>query len=188
MAIDPTQVTTVQVSELPPNPISSTDNFAHEVGDILSRATIAELVAFIRGESSANPYEIKYIRIPNSQYVIDNFNMTVGATQGLGLSAGLWSGWAVCNGNNGTDNLDGQVLMGYGATHLTVGQFLGASTHTLTASELPPLPKLPNYRVDSDRGENPSVFSIDEFVSFGGGQPHNNIQPSMVVLIIMKLP
>lgn len=197
MAINPLLINTVQTKDLPPNPISLTDNFAHEVGDVLSRATIQELVDFVRAQSVSYPYEIKYIRAPNMAYITDNFDMTIGATQGIGKAGGLWNGWAICNGNNGTDNFDGQVLIGYGERYSTVGQFVGAEKHTLTINEIP----AHSHTVNSikkynalfgangfyDRSEGASSANITTETE-GGGEAHNIMQPSMVILIIMKLP
>lgn len=198
MAINPVLINTVQVKDLPPNPISLTDNIVHEVGDDLSRATIEELVNFVRSQSVSYPYEIKFIRAPNSGYITDNFDMTIGATQGIGKIGGQWEGWAICNGNNGTDNLDGQVLIGWGANYATVGQFLGEEEHTLTIPEMPNHGHTVDIAYDgggaidmqsyvnssgSDEKFLPNATSLT-----GGGQAHNNMQPSMVILIIMKLP
>lgn len=44
--IDPLEVTTVRVGQLPSAPLSLTDNIPHEVGDDLKRATIQDLVDF----------------------------------------------------------------------------------------------------------------------------------------------
>lgn len=208
---------TKQLNELPPLAISGTDNFAHEVGSILGRATIDELVAYLRSTLSAVQYEIKYIRAPNNDYITANFDMTVGANQGLGLTGGLWSGWAICNGNNGTDNLDGRALIGYGAIYNTVGQMVGFADATLVAHS--------HYMVHNNsntdgnarslydgtdanrfnyalsaRGVNLDADAYDyELASFpgtanagktssnGSDGTNKNIPPSMVILAIMKL-
>jgi hypothetical protein len=41
------------------------------------------------------------------QYLQDNFEVD-------GLGKVLRRGWAICNGNNGTDNLTGRVGIGFG--------------------------------------------------------------------------
>lgn len=197
MAIDPSQITTVQVSELPPNDITNESLLAHQVGDILSKATVQQLVAFLQSQSISFQYEIKYIRPPGngSSYINENFDMTPGPNQGLGKVGGLWEGWQICNGNNGTDNLDGQVLMGYGANHSVIGQFLGSKdavlvshTHTTT----------PNTNINFGSGSTirnrasavvegtglPIDVSISTVGESGTGK---NIQPSMVILAIMKI-
>jgi microcystin-dependent protein len=217
MAINPEEITTVQVNELPPAPFSDSSMLAHAVGDILSRGTIAELVTFIQSKLLARPYELKVLVVDNS-YINDNFDMTVGATQGIGKVGGLWETWAICNGNNGTENLDGQTLIGFGANYPTLKTFLGSATHTLTTAQMPahfhhtPGSVFKSFvsaagdktgNVSSatgyDSGSNTelAIGNLSTNYNSGGaaleqtvgsGQAHNNMQPSMVVLMIMKLP
>lgn len=193
MAIDPNLITTVRVGELPPLPLENDSKMAHEIGDTLYRFTLKELVNFVRSQSVSQPYEIKYIRVPNSQYIVDNFEMAVGGTQGLGKSGGIWEGWAICNGNNGTDNLDGQTLIGYGANYNTVGSFVGSAdavvvkhSHTLFFSEYATgLSANPGY----DGGNNNYTVNQEKTTSIvGESGVGKNIQPSMTILMIMKLP
>jgi len=194
MAINPALINTVQVKDLPPNPISLTDNFVHEVGNTLSRSTIQELVDFIRSQSSAQPFEIKYVRAPDYQYILDNFDMTPGATQGLGIIGGLWEGWAIFNGNNGTDNLDGQTLIGFGANYATVGQFVGSADAVVVEHSH----KIGDQSGSSGSGTTNVRYIGKEIESNSLGIPYTdttgvsgvgkNIQPSMVILMIMKLP
>lgn len=203
MAIDPSLITTVQVSELPPNPITLEGLFAHQEGDVLSKSTIQQLVDFVRSQSSSYAYETKILTLPQASsnaYINANFDMTPGSTQGLGKVDGLWNGWAIHNGNNGTENLDGQTLIGYGANYNTIGQFIGEKEHTLTIPELPVVSPIngsffkkgtgfggTSGLTVGDNGTN--NFAPGELIApFGGGQAHNNMQPSMVVLMIMKLP
>jgi hypothetical protein len=196
MPIDPDNINTVQVKDLPPNELSLTDNFPHEVGDVLSRSTIQDLVNFLRSQSVSYPYEIKYIYPPNYAYIEDNFDMTPGSTQGLGKVSGIWNGWTIFNGNNGTANLDGRTLIGFGANYATIGQMLGSKdavvvshTHTTT----------PNTNIAIGGGsivksralpETAGVGSAIDVVISSTGESgiDKNIQPSMVALIIMKLP
>ncbi len=195
MPIDPLLTSTVQVKELPPNPISLMDNFPHEVGDILSRATIAELISFIGAELSGRQYEKKEIVAPNNAYITDNFDMTIGATQGIGKIGGLWEGWAIMNGNNGTPNMDGQASIGWGANYSTVGQFVGSAdtvvvSHTHTAST--------NANVHTGTGPDAGIrlqglnHAPGEAIavtvkSAGVSGVGKNIPPSMVILAIMKI-
>jgi hypothetical protein len=219
MAINPNDITTVQVKELPPNPFSGSDNIPHEVGDILSRGTIDEFVAYIRSQApEARPYECKIIFAPNTTYITDNFDMNPSATQGLGKPDGLWAGWAICNGNNSTENADGQTLIGYGAVYSTILQSLGEKDHTLSVSEIPahyhhtPGSNFKSFvggagditgnvssATGGDTGNNTQIGVVNLGTSYdtggvalektiGGGLAHNNMQPSLVVLIIMKLP
>lgn len=193
MAINPNLINTVRASELPPASPTDASVLVHEVGGFLSKMTVLELIDYIRTQATSYQYEVKLIRAPNKTYITDNFDMLPGATQGLGKVGGLWEGWAICNGNNGTDNLDGQTFIGYGANYSTVGQFIGESEHTLTINEIPSH----NHNCPADGGSTNSTGSnfrresnntgVLQTNSVGGGQAHNNMQPSMVILKIMKL-
>lgn len=203
MAIDPNLVTTVRTGELPPLPLELESKIAHEIGDVLYRTDIQDLVNFIRANSISYPYEKKDIIAPNPEYITDNFDMTPGATEGLGLVGGLWEGWAICNGNNGTPNLDGQTLIGYGANYPTVGQFLGSKDAVLvehghglasrswTTNNTDGLPESDVIagRSLSRTGYTELGTSSQPLVEVVGEDgTDKNIQPSMVILMIMKLP
>jgi len=194
MAIDPNLVTTVRVGELPPLALENASKMAHEIGDTLYQFTLEELVNFVRSQSISQPYEVKYIRVPDSQYITDNFDMTPGANQGLGKSGGLWEGWAIFNGNNGTDNLDGQTLIGFGANYNTVGQFVGsadavvvAHTHQMGDQSGSSGSGTTNVRYLGREMETNSL-GVPYTDSTGESGVGKNIQPSMVILMIMKLP
>jgi len=194
MAINPALINTVQVKDLPPNPISLTDNFVHEVGNTLSRSTIQELVDFLRSQSVSYPFEKKEIIAPDSQYITDNFDMTPSATQGLGIVGKIWEGWAICNGNNGTPNLDGQTTIGFGANYPTVGQFVGSADAVVVEHSH----KIGDQSGSSGSGTTDVRYIGKEIESNSLGIPYTditgvsgvgkNIQPSMVILMIMKLP
>lgn len=202
MAIDPNLVTTVQVSELPPATFVPESILAHQIGDILSRGTIQELVNYIRSESVSQPYETKFLTIPQSgatEYIETNFDMTVGVNQGIGKVGGIWEGWAIHNGNNGTYNLDGQTLIGFGANYGTIGQFVGSETVTLNTNQIPSHSHSVTLKGSGNTSggtaqnvvTNVTNNAADVIVtsgSTGGGQAHNNMQPSMVCLMIYKMP
>lgn len=190
---------TVQVKDLPPNALSLTDLIPHEVGDVLSKCTLQELVDFIQVRVTARQYEVKFIRAPNPAYITDNFNMAIGSTQGIGKVGGLWEGWAICNGNNGTDNDDGHTYIGYGVNYPTVGNFLGVENVTLSRDNIPVFDlKLPISDYDNAGGSADYVMATDRdpkgthtyagAVNFGStNAPIKIIQPSKVMLKIMKL-
>ena len=58
-------------------------------------------------QSNVQQYDIKAI-YANSTYLGENFDSN-------GLGKNLRTGWAICNGNNGTPNLQGRVLIHYSA-------------------------------------------------------------------------
>lgn len=206
MAINPSDITTVSVPELPPAPLSDTSELAHSVGDILSKCSGLDLKNYLRSLVGYAQYEIRQLLVP-AGYIAENFDTSATAANGLGLAGKLWEGWAILNGNNGTANLDGKVLMAYGATRSTVGEFLGSATHTLSVSELPPhnfrngiandndnlwvyggtSTDMPGSATAEVRDEGGSKTKQGITNTLGGGQSHNNIQPSVVVLTIIKL-
>lgn len=53
-----------------------------------------------------------------------------------GSAASIPEGWALCNGSNGTPNLQNRFIVGAGDTY-TVGATGGANTVTLTTAQLP---------------------------------------------------
>lgn len=61
-----------------------------------------------------------------------------GGDKGLGL--GIYAGWAICNGNNGTQDLRGKFPVAYSdsdADYSTVGNNGGSKTVTLSKANLP---------------------------------------------------
>lgn len=195
MAINPNDITTVSVPELPPAPISDTSEFAHSVDDILSKCSGLDLKNYLRSLVGYAQYEVKQLIVP-SGYVAENFDQSATSANGLGLVGELWEGWAIINGNNGTPNADGRALIAYGAEYPTIGEFLGEEKHLLSIDEMPAhnhgLSNVKKYNdtfgtnglYDRSQTGTPSGLVTD---NAGGGQAHNNMQPSMVVLMIMKL-
>ena len=188
MAIDPNLITTVRVGELAPAAFGLTDNIAHEVGTDLKRGTIQELITFIAPLVSAMQFEIKTFHV-NSAFITANFD-------GTGLGTNLMLGFAICNGNNGTINKDGRVGIAYGATHNVIGQFGGSATHTLTINEMPShshgLPMdlagvLEIQSIVNSGAADEGYSEVTPTGAKGGGQAHNNMQPYIVELHVMKL-
>ena len=188
--------TTVQVSELPPLAPTIESLLAHQIGDVLYKMTLPELLTLVSIQASARKYEIKQVRAPNAAYISDNFDMAIGATQGIGKPTGLWAGWAICNGNNGTDNLDGQALIGYGANYATVGQFVG-SKDAVVVSHSHTITNVGNVNNGKTGGEitdktarwdsgSGSLFNGNISTTGVSGEG-KNIPPSMVILTIMKI-
>lgn len=127
------------------------------------------------------------IREVSTSYIAENFDPT-----GLGINLEL--GFAICNGNNGTRDWRGRVPMQYSTTYPTLGATGGEATHTLTSNEIPPV-SVP-YTGSSDDTGDPGTYiitspsspnGIRNLTTTGGGQAHNNMQPYIVTLIVMKL-
>jgi hypothetical protein len=119
----------------------------------------------------------------DSTYLTANFD-------GSGLGRLERLGWAIMNGNNGTPNDHGKVVIAYGTAYSTLGATGGAETHTLTVPELPTNNKNVHSSVagiTAGGGSGPEPWAPSS-VNFGGSNaPHNNMQPFVVRLRIMKI-
>lgn len=123
MAINPNDITTIRVGELPFSAFSLTDKIPHEVGTDLKHGTIQDLITFISPFVSAIQFQVITLHV-DAAYIAANFDVT-----GLGIN--LMTGYAICNGQNGTLNKDGRVGIAYGATHNVIGQFGGSKDAVL---------------------------------------------------------
>lgn len=187
--IDPNLITTIRVGELPPAPFLLTDLIPHEIGTDLKSGTIQQLLDFLRPLVGKLQFEVVRMSV-TTQYITDNFDVT-----GLGIN--LCLGFAICNGNNGTENLDGRSGIGYGTNYNFVGLTGGNAdsvvvSHTHTA-------KMSNVTgADTDR------FTAQNGGSGGGATAANgsgiintgttgesgvnkNYHPYIVQLYMMKL-
>ena len=176
--INPNDITTVTVDQLPPATPLLTDIFPFEtlVDGALKKATFQQLVDFININSNAFQFEVKTLLV-NQAYINDNFETT-------GIGKNLCLGWRIA------DELHGLVTIGQGVDY-PVGGYGGAKTHTLTIDQLPAHDHdIPKATSDADGlafspGTNASGFI--KTVAKGGGQAHNNMQPYLVALKIVKL-
>lgn len=67
-----------------------------------------------------------------------DFTLIASQFDGTGLGIGLFEGFAICNGQNGTPNMGGRVAVGYDNTDAdydTVGKVGGVKTVTLTGAQ-----------------------------------------------------
>lgn len=114
-----------------------------------------------------------------------------------GSSAAIPSGWALCNGQNGTPNLVDRFIVGAGNSY-AVGATGGEATHTLTVNEMPS--HTHNYTdvcVSPDKGGTgypgarkdcwESWPYTQTSNATGGGQAHENRPPYYALCYIMKL-
>ena len=117
-----------------------------------------------------------------------------------GSQASIPSGWALCNGQNGTPDLRDRFIVGAGRAY-GVGATGGAEKVTLNVMEIPShthnyfgddqLSVRANvayyssgYDADSEKSGNAAYFITS---STGGSQPHENRPPYYALCFIMKL-
>jgi len=110
----------------------------------------------------------------------------------------------------------GNIAAGILPGAVTIGWEGGDDVHTLTVAQIPSHPhpitdnghkhlnpyKQPLNIADADRGSGSSIFSLDQFAEnqetttattgitvnpAGGGESHNNVQPSKAVCVYMRL-
>lgn len=111
------------------------------------------------------------------------------------------SGWALCNGLNGTPDLRGRFIFGYnpelGGTYPLEAKG-GSEKHTLTIEEMPSHKHTIGGQIHWNSGQTSSGANIrsggdwgqnnnGDTNNTGGGQPHNNMPPYYVLAYIMKL-
>lgn len=193
MAINPAEITTVRVGQLPPDLPTLESNIAHELGDILYKCTIQELVDLLSLNVGTLQYEVKTLYV-KQEYIDNNFDET-----GLGIN--LCAGFAICNGANDTVSVDGLVDVGYGINYNVIGGFGGSKDAVVVAHTH-------GQRTSSDNG-----FDLPQIKVSGGGMTtgvagntssagtrmqvltdetgidgtDKNMQPYIIALKIMKL-
>jgi len=105
-------LTTIRVDQLPPQAITLSSAIPHALGTTLYKGLISEIIALLPQSVSYRPYEVKQLNVTDL-YITQNFTLDGTASSGIGKSDGLWAGWAIMNGNNGTTNMDGAIALGY---------------------------------------------------------------------------
>ena len=187
MPINPAEISTIRVGELPIDEILLSSKFPIENDTTLYQATLQELIDFININASAIQYEVKELWV-NQTYIDNNFTET-------GLGTNLMLGYAICNGNNGTPPMDGLVSVGYGTNYNVIGGFGGEDEHQLTENEMPVhdhdfvIPATSGAggsNAVNFNGNNNSPATLTTQTK-GLGVAHNNMQPYIILLKIMKL-
>ena len=193
MAINPADITTVRVGQLPPDLPTLESNIAHELGDILYKCTIQELVDLLSLNVGTLQYEVKTLYV-NQEYIDNNFDET-----GLGIN--LCTGFAICNGANGTVSVDGLVDVGYGTNYNVIGGFGGskdavvvAHTHGQRTSsgngfDLPQIKISGGGATTGVAGDTSSAGTRMQVLTdeTGVDGTDKNMQPYIIALKIMKL-
>ena len=190
MAINPADITTIRVGELPVGTIDLTSKIGVENGTDLQQVTGQDVIDFVNINANTFQFEVKDLWV-NQAYIDDNFDVT-------GLGVVLMTGYAICNGQNGTPNLDGLVSVGYGTNYSVIKAVGGAKDVALVEANLP---KADVTLPVSNAGGGGSPYTY--VVASGSGTPAskvysdaigqttptkvNKMQPYMVLLKIMKL-
>lgn len=169
------------VSDLINNNLSN----ASKITAVKHREVEFALLNFIQ-QNLSQTGDIKAIKC-DVTYLNANFE-----TNGLGKK--LRAGWAICNGNNGTDNIAGRTIIGQGIGYSTLSGLGGSATHTLTIDEMPSHTHAFDGSVNTSGGSGQKVVNnaTDNTAdvvskSTGLGLPHNNMQPYIILVYIMKL-
>lgn len=197
MAINPAEISTIRVGELAPDTINLTSKIPIENGTDLYRITAQDLINFVNINANSLQFEIRDLWVSQA-YIDTNFTQ-------LGLGINLCNGYAICNGLNGTPNLDGLVSVGYG-TNYNVVKAVGGSknavvvehTHNVangvpsSASLLEGSPYLSYFGARNDTNSywftgNTNVPDRGRTSTIGQSGENKNMQPYMVLLKIMKL-
>jgi len=113
-----------------------------------------------------------------------------------GASNAIPTGWALCDGTQGTPDLRDRFVLGAG-TKYRVGNKGGEETHALTVAEMPShnhtisTPDLDWDRENLTGGgyvDSVTIISGDLVTGkTGGGQAHNNMPPYYTLCYIMRL-
>jgi len=183
MAINPANITTIRVGELVPSEPTLTDKIAIEQGTDLFRCTVQELADLLTLNTGALQYEIKTLNV-NQTYIDTNFDSS-------GLGRLLCQGFAICNGNNGTVNIDGLVSVAYGSNYNVVGGFGGSKdavvvSHSHTVGALGDVSNNKELRFGTN-ADIETRFETLTTSTVGVSGINKNMQPYIVQLKIMKL-
>lgn len=190
MAIDPTQITTVNAEELPVAPVTVNSIIVHSIDGILYQGTVSEITALVPSVNY-QPYETKMLNVSNL-YITQNFEES-----GLGKTDGLWPGWAIIDGNNGTGfNSDGVVFIGWGNVYSDMRAEVGENSKStqvpisgFTVGESTNLGTAGKLIVSSGFDESSEYLeSLRKSTTPAPSITINIMQKSRVQLFIMKLP
>ena len=190
MAINPSEITTIRVGQLPIGDIELTSKIGVENGTDLQQISGQDLVDFVNINANAFQFEIKDLWVSQA-YIDDNFNET-------GLGVELCEGYAICNGQNGTPNLDGLVSIGYGNNYNVIKAIGGSKNAVLVEHSHGAVIQSFNESGGGNPFGSGGGGTEDTYTYSGQTNPfiiktagesgiNKNMQPYMVLLKIMKL-
>ena len=137
------------------------------------------LLDFIQS-NVAQQYDIKAI-YANSTYLGENFESN-------GLGKNLRTGWAICNGNNGTPNISNRVIVSYGSDFPTLNA-VGGSKDAVVVAHSHSIATSPNDAIGYVTAKTSSSTggTAINTNSVGESGLNKNMQPYIIALKIMKL-
>lgn len=180
MAIDPALITTIRYDQLPPDGITVDSLIAIANGTDLYQITGQQLIDFMNINVGTRQYQFIELYVDQA-YIDTNFD-------GTGLGIGICEGIAICNGQNGTPNDDGNVHIAYG-TNYNVINAVGGSKDAVVVDHF----HLFNIKGVGGGSGYPSLSAgsgdgVDMTTESAGVSGTNkNMQPYRVVLRCMKL-
>lgn len=181
MPIDPSQINTIRVGQLPPGVITATSKIAVEADDEnLYQISGQDLIDFINTNANAFQFETKDLYVDQA-YIDTNFDPT-------GLGIGIMTGWAIVNGNNETPPGDGLVHINYGTNYNVVGG-VGGSKDAVVVKHTHNVVVAGNAGGSGNVSFNdgPGTGKTYATSETGVDGANKNMQPYRVVLRIMKL-
>lgn len=106
-----------------------------------------------------------------------------------GLGKNLRAGWAVCNGANGTPNIAGKVVVGYGLGYSTFGATGGSKDAVVVAHShiMTNIMGSSSATLGATSGGNVRSSTTKDTSTVGVDGTDRNMQPYIVQLYIMKL-
>lgn len=111
-----------------------------------------------------------------------------------GAADAVPSGWALCDGQNGTPDLRDRFVVGAGTSY-EVGATGGEATHTLMVNEMPAHAHSVPYNSTGNASSiaymsystHAVLTNMTLTTSSGDSQPHNNMPPFYALCYIMKI-
>jgi hypothetical protein len=182
------------------DPVEFTDGVPRNVHQIrqiilqsgLSGSGAANYVDFKKAFGSQIPVNASIDYLP-ATLDLSEFDGT-----GLGISANV-QGWAICNGNNGTVDESGLVVVGYksgDADFGTLAHIAGEKAHVLLITEMADhkhTESVADVAGGGSAGGRTGTTGAASNTSFmnggtgGAANPHNNLQPYIVKLRIQRI-
>ena len=118
-----------------------------------------------------------------------------------GSAGAVPDGWALCNGSNGTPNLQGRFVVGYDPSdsdYSSVGKTGGEKTHRLSVNEMPSHThdyEYHAYDLAASWKDSSNFYAVNKgnniksatTKSSGGGQAHENRPPYYALCFIMRV-